>query len=59
MSTARVLSLPFVVDFLKVSVPPLMSVVWSAKASDTRQPVNKQMANSALSRGDRNLTGLQ
>ncbi len=38
-------------DFLRVKVPPLMSVVWSANASDTLQPANKQMPNSALSRG--------
>ena len=54
MSTTRVLSLPLVVDFLKVNVSPLISVVWSAKASDTRQLVNKQMPNGTLSRGVRN-----
>jgi len=51
ISTTRVLSFPLVVDFLKVKVPPFMSVVCRANASDTRQPVNKQMANNALSRG--------
>ncbi len=54
MSTTRVFNLPLVVDFLKVKVPPLISVVWSASASDTRQPVNKQMPNKARSRGDTN-----
>jgi hypothetical protein len=50
ISTTRVFSLPLVVDFLKVKVPPLISVVSCAKASDTRQPVNKQMPNIARSR---------
>ena len=54
MSTTRVLSFPFVVDFLKINIPPMRSVVWSASASDTRQPVNKQMPNSALSRAEEN-----
>lgn len=54
ISITRVRSLPLVVDFLKVRDPPLISVVWSASASDTRQPVNKQIPNSALSRCDRN-----
>ena len=53
-STTRVFSLPLVVDFLKVNVSPLISVVWSASASDTRQPVNKQMPNKARSREVRN-----
>ncbi len=56
ISTTRVLSLPLVVDFLKVKVSPLMSVVWSAKASDMRHPVNKQMPNKARSRGEVNLS---
>lgn len=51
MSTTRVFSFPLVVHFLRVKVSPLMSPVWSAKASLIRQPANKQMPNSALSRG--------
>ncbi|MBW4639783.1 MAG: hypothetical protein KME05_16415 [Gloeocapsa sp. UFS-A4-WI-NPMV-4B04] len=54
MSTTLVLSLPLVVDFRKVSTPERMSVVRSATASDTRQPVNKQMPNKARSRCDTN-----
>lgn len=50
ISMARVLSFPLVVDFLNVSVSPLMSVVWSLRASETRQPVYKQMPNKARSR---------
>jgi hypothetical protein len=51
MSTTRVFSFPLVVHFLSVNVSPLISVVYSANASLTRQPANKQMPNSALSRG--------
>lgn len=54
ISTTRVLSFPLVVDFLKVNVSPMISVVWSASASDTRQPVNRQMPNKARSRGEVN-----
>ncbi|MHC5774371.1 MAG: hypothetical protein ACYTXP_10920 [Nostoc sp.] len=43
MSTIRVLCLPLVVDLLKVIAQHLISVVWSASASDTRQPVNRQI----------------
>ncbi|MEH1929396.1 hypothetical protein [Nostoc sp.] len=43
MSTIRVLCLPLMEYALKVIAQHLVSVVWSASASDTRQPVNRQI----------------
>ncbi|MDZ8227659.1 hypothetical protein [Nostoc sp. ChiVER01] len=47
ISTIQVLCLPLVVDLRKVIASDLISVVWSASASDTRQPVNTQIPNRA------------
>ena len=44
--TIRVLRFPLVVDLRKVIDPHFISVVRKAKASEMRQPVNKQIANN-------------